>query len=145
MGCIKKTEKPRRPTFPGGARTEHGTRVARAVTCVRCGKEDYLAFKPREAEKHMCRDCTLEVVGLDEHGLPKQDPLVEIVCPQCGRTARVLRSVVENPRRKPEDPVVCADCARGIHSKQGDKTLTGERRRSGVILKRRKAEEPGQG
>lgn len=140
LNCIRKGEKPKRPRFPGGARTEHGTRVARAVTCVRCGKEDYLAFKPKEAEKVMCRDCTLEVAGMDEHGDIKLAATLEITCQSCGKKAKL-------PRRKAEklmdpenpEPILCGDCEAGIVTNRDNKVVTGERRKSGVILKRKTA------
>ena len=140
LNCIKKSEKGRRPRFAGGARTEHGTRVARAVTCVRCGKEDHVAFRPRDAEKVMCRACTLEVVGLDEHGDPKAPALLEITCQNCGKKERMPRRRAEKLQdpHNPE-PILCQDCEYGIVTQQGDKLRTGERRKSGVILKRRPA------
>ncbi|MEW5850002.1 MAG: hypothetical protein AB2A00_14495 [Myxococcota bacterium] len=138
LNCVKRSEKGRRPRFAGGARTEFGTRVAKSVTCVRCGKEDYLAFKPKDPAKQMCRACTLEVAGFDEHGDPaKRDPTVEFTCPRCGRVAKIRQSILSAPREPDDDPVVCSDCFLGIETKQGNKALTGERRKSGVILKRR--------
>jgi len=137
LGCIQKTEKGRRPRFPGGARTEFGTRVAKAITCVRCGKQDYLAFKPKDPDKVMCKDCTLEVVGLNEHGDPVQDPLMEIVCQQCGKESRIPRRKPPKPGEEDVEPILCSDCFMGIETRQGNKSVTGERRKSGVILKRK--------
>ncbi|MBI5494898.1 MAG: hypothetical protein HY904_07700 [Deltaproteobacteria bacterium] len=138
LECVRKAEQSRRPRFPGGARTEHGTRVARAVTCVRCGKQDHVAFKPRDPDKVMCKACTLEVTGRDEHGDLREPGVVDITCQNCGRTDRIPRArakkllAPDNP-----EPILCSDCDHGILSVQGDRTRTGERRRSGVILKRK--------
>ena len=41
-------------------RTAHGTRVARAITCVRCGARDTLHFIPRHEERALCRKCAAE-------------------------------------------------------------------------------------
>jgi hypothetical protein len=140
LSCIRKSEKARRPRFEGGARTEHGTRVARAVVCVRCGKEDHVAFKPREADKVMCRACTLEVAGRDEHGDIKKPGFVDIRCSQCGRMTRLLMSVIKKPRKDADGkpmPPVCGDCFMGIEVNKSNKAATAERRRPGVLLKRR--------
>jgi hypothetical protein len=136
LNCVRRSEKARRPRFEGGARTEFGTRVAKAITCTRCGKEDYIAFKPKDPAKVMCKKCTAEVAGLDEHGDPLKKRFDEVVCDQCGRTHRIP---VARKRKSPrdDDPVLCPDCRHGIESVQGTKTLTGERRRSGIILKRK--------
>lgn len=139
LSCVKKAEKSRRPRFPGGARTEFGTRVAKAITCVRCGKEDYLAFKPKDPDKVMCKACTLEVAGRDEHGDLVQDKLMDITCQHCGKQARIPRRKPPKPGEEDVEPILCQDCFLGIETRQGNRTLTGERRKSGVILKRNKS------
>ena len=139
LTCLRKNEKARRPKFPGGARTEHGTRVARAVVCVRCGKEDHVAFKPREAEKVMCRKCTEEAVGLDEHGDPTRARVVDITCPQCGRATRVPIMPPRFDQDGKEIPVVCRDCLLGIEVNASSRDAS-EVRRPGILLKRKKKE-----
>ncbi len=54
-------------------RTEHGTRVARSITCVRCGADDTLHFIPRHEARALCRKCaaaTLDVADTDAGILP---------------------------------------------------------------------------
>ena len=56
-------------------RTTHGTRVARAITCVRCGEKDTLHFIPRHDTTALCRKCaaeTLEVADRDASIFPPE-------------------------------------------------------------------------
>src|SRR5688572_22889437 len=48
--------------FVGGPRNEHGTRIARRITCSRCGKSDHVPFVPKDAKRALCRDCAAEML-----------------------------------------------------------------------------------
>src|SRR5262245_6321315 len=56
------------PKFVGGPRNEHGTRVARRVTCARCGTSDHVPYVPKNPANALCRNCAAEVLKTFESG-----------------------------------------------------------------------------
>ncbi len=131
--CVKKAEGPQKKARPAGAaRTSFGTRVATAVTCDECGKRDHVGYRPKKGARILCRDCAGKMLGQFEVGVAGPRELKSITCSHCGR-------VDELPARLPQDiALLCRDCYMGVYSYQGDRSRTGERRKSGTILSRRK-------
>lgn len=124
----KKTKE--RPT--GGARTPFGTRVSTAITCAECGKRDHIGFRPKKGARTLCRDCAAKLLGRYESGAVPRKDMTVITCAHCGRQAELAQDLVQEGQA-----MLCPDCFNGIYSYQGDRSRTGERRSSGVILSRR--------
>ncbi|MCK6546123.1 hypothetical protein L6R52_09660, partial [Myxococcota bacterium] len=111
-------------------RSEHGTRVARSITCSSCGQRDTIHFAPKDPKRALCRRCAADQLGALD---PDTNVLSErpFVCAECGRqgvTTKVLA---------PGADFVCNDCLRGIASKQEDKTKTATRLSKKVLRVRR--------
>ncbi len=99
-------------------RTPHGTRVARAVVCSYCGKEDTVPFAPRKSTQTLCRQCAADLLGVpdEESGIRLER---DLTCTECGKEERTSYTG--------EDPFQCKDCMLGIWTKQQDRTKTAER------------------
>ncbi len=104
-------------------KTDHGTRVSRRITCVRCKAEDRIAFIPRDPNQMLCRKCAASELDIADPGAGIR-PEKEATCAECGR--------VELTTFLDLDPYRCRDCHRGIYSKQDDRNRraepTGDRR-----------------
>lgn len=113
-------------------RSPHGTRVARAIVCSRCGADDRVHFAPRDASRALCRKCAAEVLGVEDPdaGIRKERVLT---CTECGKEERTSYDK--------EAPFVCRDCAQGIWTQQGDRSKTAERlgKRGRVLRVRRES------
>lgn len=115
-------------------RSPHGTRVARSITCNRCGKSDTVAFAPRDASRALCRKCAAETLGIEdrEAGIRVERTLT---CTDCGKE--------ELTTFTGEDPFLCRDCAQGIWTKQGDRSKSAERLgKKGRVLRVRREDGP---
>ncbi|MEM7676356.1 MAG: hypothetical protein AAF449_10175, partial [Myxococcota bacterium] len=87
-------------------RTEHGTRVARAITCIRCNSKDILHFIPRHGANALCRKCaaeTLEIADVDAGILPAslRGPEDDRSSPPPSNRRRTTKGVIR-VRRKDE-------------------------------------------
>ena len=54
-------------------RNVHDTRVATAIVCCHCGKDDRLPFVPRNKSQAMCRDCAAEHLDIHLPGAKQID------------------------------------------------------------------------
>lgn len=99
-------------------RSPHGTRVARSIVCAKCGKSDTVHFAPRDAARALCRRCAADLLGIEDEdaGIRKERVLT---CTECGKEERTSYAK--------DAPFLCKDCARGIWSKQQDRTKSAER------------------
>lgn len=115
-------------------RTAHGTRVARAIVCSACGKDDTVPFSPRKSTQVLCRRCAAEYLGVpdEESGIRIERVLT---CTECGKEERT--SYVG------DDPFQCKDCLLGIWTKQQDRTKSAERLGTkGRVLRVRREDGP---
>jgi hypothetical protein len=99
--------------YVGGARNEHGTRVARRVVCARCGTEDHVPYAPKDAAKAMCRACAALVLRAYEVGTRAPVDTRAETCNLCGSPFRIPLSVVDDG-----DPL-CPNCLRGFMTWSG--------------------------
>ena len=127
------------PKYTGGPKNEHGTRVARRVTCSRCGTSDHIPYVPRDATRALCRSCAAEVLKIYERGTKIRMPTRTTPCNLCG-TPFELPIVVEDDG----DPL-CPNCLRGFTTWQGSVDVpfadrvhsTLEARPSGAVVRKR--------
>lgn len=123
----------------GGKRNEFGTRIARRVDCVRCGRSDHVAYVPREMGRALCRACAAEVARTVEFGVKARVPTRDVPCNLCGITF-ALPVTAED-----DGDLLCPSCLKGWttwqgsletpHEERGMAEL--ENRRSGTKLRRR--------
>lgn len=82
-------------------RNEHGTRVARPITCSNCGKTDVIHFTPKDASQVYCRKCAFELLGAydpDEAELrPAQTP--KLVVPELEGIEKLQRQRIKKGAR----------------------------------------------
>lgn len=96
------------PRLVPRVRNEHGTRVAKQITCSRCGTEDTVHFIPRKGEQQLCRRCAAELLGVgDEEGriFPPRPP-AERVMPRKEKLQRAEPVRPKDKRRKPSGKVL---------------------------------------
>ncbi len=118
-------------------RSKHGTRVARAITCARCGERDTVAFAPRDPDRALCRRCAADQLGIEdvEAGIVVER---DLTCTECGKEERTSYAK--------EEPFLCKDCARGIWTKQQDRSKSAERLgKRGRVLRVRREDGPHDG
>ncbi len=123
----------------GGARNEHGTRIARRIECSRCHKEDHVPFVPKDATKALCRDCAAQVLHTYEEGVKVRMPTKSTVCNLCGTPFPMPISAIDDG-----DPL-CPNCLMGFTTWRGSVDVpfterakqTLEPRRSGTVLRKR--------
>lgn len=130
--------------FVGGARNEFGTRIAKRITCSRCGNDDHVPHAPRDASKAMCRACAALVLRAYEMGTQAPVATRPETCNLCGTPFRIPLTVKDDG-----DPL-CPNCLRGFTTWQGgidtpfadrqDRVL--EQRKPGVVV-RKKANRDG--
>lgn len=111
-------------------RTEHGTRVARAIVCTECGAKDTVHFAPRDESRVLCRKCAAQLLGVSDRDAGIR-PEREHECCECGRR--------EVAAWRGEDPFVCSDCRCGILSHQQNRTKKAERVGEGRVLRVRRS------
>ena len=115
-------------------RNEHGTRVARAIVCTKCGAEDTVHFAPRNANRAYCRRCAADILGVSDEDAGIR-PEAVLVCSECGRR--------EQTSYDGDDPFKCRDCSQGIWSMQKDRGKTAERLgKKGRVLRIRRDSGP---
>lgn len=115
-------------------RTDFGTRVARAILCSACGKDDTVHFAPRTPAAALCRRCAADILGI-----PDEDAGIrierELTCVDCGKQ--------EKTSFDKEGPYQCKDCFMGIWTKQKDRTKSAERLgKKGRVLRVRREDGP---
>jgi hypothetical protein len=131
------------PKFVGGPRNEHGTRIARRVTCMRCGTHDHVPFVPKDPAMALCRNCAAEVLKTYEAGVKVRMPTRMTKCNLCG-TPFALPITAEDDG----DPL-CPSCLKGFTSWQGSvdtpfevrSDVVVEERLSGALVRKRKKSE----
>lgn len=130
------------PKFVGGPRNEHGTRVARRVTCARCGTADHVPYVPKDPTKALCRTCAADVLKTYEAGVRVRVQTRKTMCNLCGAPFDLPVSAEDDG-----DPL-CPSCLRGFTSWQGSvdvpfaerqKTVV-EERLSGALVRKRKSD-----
>jgi hypothetical protein len=128
------------PAFIGGPRNEFGTRVARRITCSRCGNVDHVPHAPKDLSRALCRSCAGEVLKTYEVGTRVRETR-PCVCTLCQRTFQLPISV-----ELKDDVALCPDCLRGFATWTGGLGSTPEERESveveqrlgGTLVRRRK-------
>ena len=115
------------PRFVGGARNEHGTRVARRVTCTRCGNVDHVAYAPKDSTKALCRTCAMQVLETYESGVKVRMPTRRTTCNLCGVPFDLPVAAEDDG-----DPL-CKNCLLGFTTWQGSVDRTFEERTNTVI------------
>lgn len=123
------SDSPAAPTIRK-VRSEHGTRVARSITCSACGAKDTIHFAPKDPKRALCRRCAADLLGAVDPDTNVSTPK-PYTCAQCGRTGTTDRPIAD-PRE-----FLCPDCFRGIETKQGNKAKTGTAVSKGVLRVRR--------
>lgn len=124
---------PKTPRVAKKARNEHGTQVARAITCASCGAKDTIRFAPKDPKRALCRKCAANQLGVQDPDT-KVGNEISFTCPQCKRTL-----LTHDSGAAKYSDYVCNDCMRGIESKQGNKTKEAARV-SKKVVRVRKAE-----
>lgn len=128
-------DEPPPPRRVGGARNAHGTRIARRVSCARCGKADHIAHPPRDLSRALCRACATEVLRVFEESVQTRPTTRAAKCILCDTPFAL-------PTHIPVDDALCKDCLRGFSVWQGavetdfERRREGEVRRTGVRLRR---------
>lgn len=128
------------PRFVGGPRNEHGTRIARRVTCGRCGTADHVPYVPKDPSKALCSACAIEVLKTYDSGVKVRMPTKTTPCNLCGVPFALPITADDDG-----DPL-CPSCLRGFTSWQGSVDVPfGERqgavveeRLSGALVRKRK-------
>lgn len=128
------------PKFVGGPRNEHGTRIARRVTCARCGTADHVPYVPKDPGKALCRTCAVEVLKTYEAGVKVRMPTRSTKCNLCGTPFELPVSAEDDG-----DPL-CPSCLKGFTSWQGSidtpfevrGDVVVEERLSGALVRKRK-------
>lgn len=100
-------------------RTEHGTRVARAIVCSACGAEDRVHFAPRDAAQALCRKCAAQLLGVVDEASNTR-PERTLTCSECGKEELTTWN-------RDDAPFQCKDCVQGIWTKQQDRSKGAER------------------
>jgi RNase P subunit RPR2 len=118
------------PKFFGGPRNEFGTRVARRVTCARCGTSDHVPYVPKDPSKALCRTCAAEVLSTYEAGVRVRTPTRKTTCNLCGAPFDLPISAEDDG-----DPL-CPSCLRGFTSWQGSVDVPFEERQQVVVEER---------
>jgi hypothetical protein len=117
--------------YVGGARNEFGTRIAKRITCSRCGNDDHVPHAPKDASKAMCRACAALVLRAYEIGTRAPVDTRPETCNLCGAPFRIPLSVKDDG-----DPL-CPSCLRGFTTWQGSIDTPFEERQ-GRVLEQRK-------
>ena len=101
---------PPRPAFP-----QHTVKVALAITCVRCGKDETVTHAPKKRERAMCRACCMEVFGPGWEGWKRDanPPMMEQTCRSCGAHFEV--------RPSDDPPLLCRSCFTGFATPQPER------------------------
>lgn len=128
------------PEFIGGPRNEFGTRVARRITCSRCGNVDHVPHAPRDAERALCRACAVEVLNTYEVGTRAKVETRPAVCSICKKPFALPVKV------ELTDEILCPDCLRGFATWTGGletpwesrADVVVEQRVGGTLVRRRK-------
>lgn len=118
------------PRFVGGARNEHGTRVARRVTCAQCGAVDHVAYAPKDASKALCRSCAMKVLEIYDAGVKVRMPTKPAVCNLCGAPFALPVAAEDDG-----DPL-CKNCLLGFTTWQGSVDRPFEERQNTVLESR---------
>ncbi|MCC7074718.1 MAG: hypothetical protein IT383_25640 [Deltaproteobacteria bacterium] len=128
------------PVFIGGPKNEFGTRVARRITCSRCGAVDHVPHAPRKLERALCRACAVEVLKTYEVGTRMPVQTRPAVCSLCKKPFALPVKV------ELTDEILCPDCLRGFATWTGGIDTTWDQRQdvviearvSGTLVRRRK-------
>ena len=120
------------PKFVGGPRNEHGTRIARRVTCTKCGTSDHVPYVPKNPANALCRNCAAEVLKTFEAGTKAPMELKAAVCSLCGTPFQLPSTVVFEKDQLP----LCRSCLRGFATWQGSKDTPFEERADTVVEER---------
>lgn len=131
------------PKFVGGPRNEHGTRIARRVTCARCGTSDHVPFVPKDPALALCRNCAMEVLKTYDAGVKVRMPTRMTKCNLCGIPFALPITAEDDG-----DPL-CPSCLKGFTSWQGSidtpfevrGDVVVEERLSGALVRKRKKPE----
>ena len=118
------------PAFIGGPRNEFGTRVARRVTCSRCGKDDHVPYAPRNVGRALCRACAAEVLNTWEVGTRAKMETKPAVCSLCKKPFALPVRV------ELTDEILCPDCLRGFATWTGGLDTPWENRQEAVVEQR---------
>jgi hypothetical protein len=117
--------------FVGGARNEFGTRIAKRITCARCGADDHVPHAPKDPSKAMCRACAALVLRAYEVGTRAPVETRAETCNLCGTPFRIPIAVKDDG-----DPL-CPSCLRGFTTWQGSIDTPWQERQNTVIEARR--------
>ncbi len=131
--------------YVGGARNEHGTRIARRIVCTRCGAEDHVPFVPRNETRAMCRACAALLLRAYEVGTRAPVETRAETCNLCGSPFRIPLSVKDDG-----DPL-CPNCLRGFMTWSGSidtpfverQGRVIETRGAGVVVRKKATREGG--
>ena len=124
------TAAPTAPTFVGGARNEHGTRVARRVACGRCGSDDHVPYVPKDQSRALCRACAAEVLKAFEIGTKVPTEMRDERCNLCGVPFQIPKFVKDDG-----DPL-CQSCLRGFTTWSGSIDTPWQERQGRVLENR---------
>ena len=113
--------------FVGGARNEHGTRVARRVACGRCGSTDHVPYVPKDQTKALCRACAAEVLNAFEVGTKAPTEMRDEKCNLCGVPFQIPTFVKDDG-----DPL-CQSCLRGFTTWSGSIDTPWQERQGRVL------------
>lgn len=128
------------PKYVGGPRNEHGTRIARRVTCARCGTSDHVPYVPKDPARALCRTCAAEVLKTYEAGVKVRMPTRTVACNLCGTPFQLPITAEDDG-----DPL-CPSCLKGFTTWQGSvdvpfevrSDVVVEERLSGALVRKRK-------
>lgn len=139
-GAAKRPVEDDAPAFVGGPKNQFGTRVARRITCSRCGEVDHVPHAPRDLSRALCRSCAREVLKTYEAGTRVPVPMQPAVCSLCKKPFALPAKV------ELTDEILCPDCLRGFATWTGGidsawesrQDVVLEQRVGGTLVRRRK-------
>ncbi|MBX2812988.1 MAG: hypothetical protein KTR25_14325 [Myxococcales bacterium] len=120
--------KGKKPTSARKIRSDHGTRVARKITCTSCGSLDTIHFSPRPNQPALCRNCAAKQLGV----VDREANIGTEQRQKCTRCELFLTKICHY-----DDPLDCVEYARALAMRQGNRLKSASRSKNGVVLVRR--------
>jgi hypothetical protein len=131
QGQTARTNESRAPLIVGGSRNEHGTRICRKVTCVKCLEVDHVPVsRSKKSDQLYCRKCAILEMGAHEKGTRIKSEMAEVKCAQCAKTFEFPTRLIRR------GPLFCSDCHKGFEVWRGSKATPVDERNATSISRR---------
>ena len=125
----------------GGERNEHGTRICRKVTCIKCHQVDYVSVsRAKKCDILFCRNCAKDEIRAHEKGTKIKCQTSKVRCNQCTKFFDFPVAMQK------KGPLYCSDCFKGFEVWRGSRekpiadnsSLLISKRRAGTLLRTNK-------